>query len=214
MLVKHLGKDMLQTEHLIYSHPILYVILSRLFEQFRKNRFVPASFGQRLLIPTPKDSNKRGILSVDQFRGITISPIISKVFEHCLLLLYKQYMFSSERQFGFKKGIGCSHAIFSVRNVINYYVKNNSTVNMCCLDISKAFDRVNHNGLLLKLIERDAPLNFVLVLQNWYGKSFCCVKWGSTVSDSFRLHAGVRQGGVLSRSEERRVGKECRSRWS
>src|ERR1043165_5420090 len=112
MLVKHLGKDMLQTEHLIYSHPILYVILSRLFEQFRKNRFVPASFGQRLLIPTPKDSNKRGILSVDQFRGITISPIISKVFEHCLLLLYKEYMFSSERQFGFKKGIGCSHAFF------------------------------------------------------------------------------------------------------
>src|ERR1043165_9207971 len=198
----HVGKasglDKLQCEHLPYAHPILFLILSKIFQQFLLHGFVPSAFGHGLLIPIPQESNKRGILSVDQFRGITISPIISKVFEHCLLLLYKQYMFSSERQFGFKKGIGCSHAIFSVRNVINYYVKNNSTVNMCCLDISKAFDRVNHNGLLLKLIERDAPLNFVLVLQNWYEKSFCCVKWGLTVSESFRLHAGVRQGGVLS----------------
>ena len=111
---------MLQTEHLIYSHPILNVILSRLFEQFLKNWFVPASFGQGLLIPIPKDAGKRGILSVDQFRGITISPIISKVFEHCLLLLFKDYLYSSERQFGFKKNIGCAHAIFSVRKVMDF----------------------------------------------------------------------------------------------
>ena len=50
------GKDRLQTEHLIYSHPILYVILSKLFEQFLKNGFVPASFGQGLLIPIPEDA--------------------------------------------------------------------------------------------------------------------------------------------------------------
>ena len=195
---KACGLDKLQCEHLLYAHPILYVILSKLFQQFLLHGFVPSAFGRGLLIPIPKESNCRGILSVDQFRGITISPIISKVFEHCLLLLYKEYLFSSERQFGFKKGIGCAQAIFSVRSVINHFVKNNSTINMCCLDISKAFDRVNHSGLLLKLIERGAPLNFILVLQNWYNKTFCCVKWGNIISDSFRLHAGVRQGGVLS----------------
>jgi hypothetical protein len=116
--------------------------------------FVPDKFGQGLLIPIPKDSSARGILKVSQFRGITISPILSKVFEHCILKLFKAYLYTSDRQFGFKKKIRCNHAIFAVRKAIDYFVDNGSTVNMCCLDVASAFDRVNYRGLFLKLLDR------------------------------------------------------------
>ena len=198
----HVGKspglDKLQAEHLLYAHPVLYVILARLFKFMITNGCVPSAFGAGLLIPIPKDSARKGILSVDQFRGITISPIISKVFEHCLMHIYSRYLVSSDRQFGFKKKISCQHGIFSVRKVIDFFVADNSTVNLCCLDISKAFDRVNHHALFLKLIDRGAPMNFIFVLHNWYSNSYCSVKWGGAISDSFQLSAGVRQGGVLS----------------
>ena len=75
------------------------------------------------------------------------SPVISKVFEHCMLRRFEAYFVTSDNQLGFKKRISCSHAIFTVRSVINHYTALGSTVNLCAIDISKAFDRMNHNGM-------------------------------------------------------------------
>ena len=44
-------------------------------------------------------------VTVDDFRGIAISPVLSKVFEHCLLNRYCDYFVTSNNQFGFKKNI-------------------------------------------------------------------------------------------------------------
>jgi len=91
-------------------------------------------------------------VSVDDFRGISISSVISKVFEHCILDRYGGFLISSDNQFGFKKKSSCTHAIYTLRSVVDYYVNNGSTVNICALDISKAFDKMNHHGLFLKLM--------------------------------------------------------------
>jgi len=100
------------------------------------------------------------------------------------------------------------HAIYTVRSVVNHYVSNGSTgtLNVCAIDISKAFDRMNHFGLFIKLMDRF--VNVLLLLEDWYGKCFTCVKWDSLLScmfqwDSllscmFHLTRGIRQGGVLS----------------
>ena len=80
-----------------------------------QSEYVPRSFGRGLLVPIPKESGKKSIMSVDQFRGITISPVISKVFEHCVLLLYNRHFETSERQFSYKSKIGCTSAIYTVR---------------------------------------------------------------------------------------------------
>jgi len=42
-------------------------------------------------------------ITVEDFRGITISPIISNVLEHCILERYEKFFTSSDNQFGFKK---------------------------------------------------------------------------------------------------------------
>jgi len=102
-------------------------------------------------------------------------------------------------QFGFKKGLGCSFAIRVVRNVVYGLIKGGSTVNRCALNLSKAFDKVNHYALYLELTNRLIPnelLNLIVL-------SGCClrVKW----IDAWSLHAvfsdfdfAVRQGSVLS----------------
>ena len=60
---------------------------------------------------------------------------------------------------------GCSHAIYSLRNVVDSYVKNGSTVNICALDLTKAFDKMNHRGLFIRLMQRHLPLNVLCVLE-------------------------------------------------
>jgi len=77
-------------------------------------------------------------------------------------------------------------------------VADNSTVNICALDISKAFDRVDHFALLQGLIDRNVPRTFIDVLLNWLMKSFVCARWCGTLSFWYQLTAGVRQGGIMS----------------
>ena len=59
---------------------------------------------------TPFDENNRA-LAVDDFRGISISPVVSKVFEHAVLNRFAHYFVTSDNQFGFKKHMSCRHVI-------------------------------------------------------------------------------------------------------
>jgi len=69
----------------------------------------------------------------------------------------------------------------------------------CVLDASKAFDKLLHNGLFKKLLDRQVPLSFVLLLNNC--NLHCAVRrvrWNKTIGEWFPILCGVRDGGVLS----------------
>ena len=117
-----------------------------------------------------------------------------------MLNRFSNYLTTSDHQFGFKKSTGCSHAIYSARSVISHYVAFGSTVNLCALDISKAFDRMNHHGLFVKLMQRQIPVNLLVAIENWFDKCYTCVRWFSVQSNFFKLEIGIRQGGDLSPS--------------
>ena len=192
---KAAGLDELTCEHLKFSHPIVACILTKLFNLFVSVGHIPASFGASYTVPIPKCDGRSRALSVDDFRGISISPVISKLFEMVVLSRFSKYFETSDHQFGFKKHLGCRDAIYSVRNVIENFISNGSTVNVCALDLSKAFDRMNHFALFIKLMNRKLPVQLLTLLEIWFSVSVTCVKWNGHVSFFFTLVIGVRQGG-------------------
>ena len=111
--------------------------------------YVPNAFGVSYTVPIPKGDFIGKSLTVDDFRGIAISPVISKLFEHCILNRFSAFLKSSDNQFGFKKKLGCAHAVFSLRKIVNLFNAGSSTVSMCAIDLSKAYDKVNHFGLFM-----------------------------------------------------------------
>src|SRR5207245_2680418 len=145
-----------------------------------------------------KNDNTRGPQLIASFRGISLSPIISKIFEHCILILFSDYLLTSDNQFGFKAKVGCTHAVYTLRKVVEHFISSNSTVSLCFLDMAKGFDKINHSVLLMKLMRRRIPVALVKLLSYWYNISYNCVRWGDCRSEPYRLLAGVRQGGVLS----------------
>ena len=58
---------------------------------------------------------------------------------------------SDVMQFGFKSKSGCSHALYAVRKTVEFFIERESTVNLCALDMSKAFDKMNRHALFIKL---------------------------------------------------------------
>ena len=155
------GGDGIMSEHILNSHPAIVVHLKLLFTMMLTHSYVPSAFGSGIIIPIIKD--KRGDLSsIDNYRPITLSPIISKIFESLLLDMYSNYMCTDDLQFGFKKGLGCRNAIFALRQCVEYFNNRNSNVYIASFDASKAFDRVKHYKLFNTLI--CGGLSFVLLL--------------------------------------------------
>jgi len=96
------------------------------------------------------------------------------------------------------KGSGCSHTIFLLREVIDYFASHCSTVYMAALDARKAFDRVNHVKLFNLLLDNNVPARVVRVICDWYGKTTCVVRWRNWLSEDFGVNSGIRQGSILS----------------
>jgi Reverse transcriptase (RNA-dependent DNA polymerase) len=196
---KAAGLDSLTAEHLKNCHPILSTILAKLFNLMLLCNRVPSGFFHSYTVPLPKVKNYRSkAMSCNDFRGIAISSILSKAFEHCILNRFERYLSTDDNQFGFKRGLGCTHAIYTVQNIVNNFIKGGSTVNICSLDLSKAFDKTNHHGLLIKLMSRFIPDDLLDTLDYWLSNSWSCIKWFNCYSHSFKISYGVRQGSVLS----------------
>ena len=194
---KSCDEDGVSAEHLHNAPLIVLTRLTNLFNQMLKHSFVPRQFRLGFMVPIVK-SHQASNADASNYRGITISPIISKLFEHALKLVFGDYLGSSEYQFGFKRNQSTSHALHCLRETVDYFVNNGSRVYCTFLDASKAFDRLIHSGLFLKLMDRNIPLMFLNVLVSWYDGLQCRVKWGNHFSAWFTISAGVRQGGVLS----------------
>jgi len=161
-------------EHLIRAHPVLPVILSKLFRLIVLSGHVPTDFGYSYIVPIPKSNvGFSKPLNYEDFRGIAISPINSKVFEYCFVNKL-DFLSSKANQFGFKKDLGCNHAICTVHKIVEMFTSGGNTVNLCSIDLSKAFDKVNHR-LLIKLMKRNLPLCF-LEIEHWLNICHSVVK--------------------------------------
>jgi len=98
----------------------------------------------------------------------------------------------------FKKGSGCPHTIATVCNVVDHYINSGSTANICSIDLSKAFDKVNHHTLFIKLLNRNIPNKILTLLEKWLSNCWSYVKWNTVFSPFIKTDIGVRQGLVLS----------------
>ena len=68
----------------------------------------------------------------------------------------------------------------------------------CFLDMSKAFEYVNHELLIAKLAGKGLPDDLVQIFKSVYAKTTVRVCVNGVFSDSWKIHRGVRQGGITS----------------
>ena len=107
-------------EHLHYAHPIVVSCMFYLINLMLIHRVVPDAFGEGLIIPLLKDNNLDSSVC-DNYRALTLSPVLSKLFEYALLKKVSNFLITSHLQFGFKAEIGTLDAICVLKNVIQYF---------------------------------------------------------------------------------------------
>jgi len=55
--------------------------------------------------------------------------------------------------------------------VIDHYINGDSTINLAMVDLSKAFDKMNHHALFLKLLNRKFSVQLINIIVHWFNIS-------------------------------------------
>jgi len=190
---KAVSFDGIYNEHIIYGYSCLNVHFCLLFNALLRHGVVPSDFCSVVIILLLK--GKHGNPSnFDMYRGITIAPAASKLFELILLWLYDEFLYSSV----LKRIVVVQLLFLLLLKRLNISINLARKSVVLFLDASKAFDKVIHNGLFLNLINRNVPVGFVRLMRNWYSRLCCMVRWNGITGAAFPDLCGVRQGGILS----------------
>jgi len=191
------GSDSVTPEHVSCAHPVVYVMLSLLYNMCIRHSAFPDDILEVILVPLLKDKNGDPS-SKSNYRPIALSTVFSKILESILFSRCSDNLRTSDNQFAYKPNHGTDLAISLLKNATLEYTRRNTQVYACFLDMSKAFDRVSHAILFRKLLERGVPKYIVHLLRVWYRSQRMSVKWGSSTSSSFTVTCGVKQGSILS----------------
>ena len=130
------GHDGLQAEHFKFAEQACAVHLSLCFSMMLKHGHLPPDLVKVVLVPIVKD--KTGNLSdQDNYRPIAKASVSSKILESIILNRCKRHLFTSDHQFGFKARHSTDMAIYAVKEISDYYLRNNSPVFICFMDSKK-----------------------------------------------------------------------------
>ena len=153
--------------------------------------------------PTSFLSQKKGDKSnLLNYRPIAITSLISNTMETIttkqLLTFLETSNLLSDHQYGFRKARSTGDLLAYAVHVWSSALESSGESRVISLDISKAFDRDWHKGLLAKLPMFD--LNQTLI--NWIGSFLSdrsiAVRVGGFLSNLHSINAGVPQGSVIS----------------
>ncbi|KAJ0173758.1 hypothetical protein K1T71_010907 [Dendrolimus kikuchii] len=182
---------------------ILTALINRSFEVGR----FPDCLKKSIVKPIYKKNNP---LNVENYRPITLIPIFSKLFEKALHIRITNFLHKcniiKKNQNGFQKGKSTTLAAFNLVKAILENVDKNKYVSAVFFNMSKAFDFVCHDKLLIKCNKYGIRGPAYDWIKSYLDNRQQCVEIGeinrfkevNTYRSSYKLNKyGVPQGSVL-----------------
>ena len=129
-----------------------YRPLERIFKQTLSTGLFPLEWKKGNIVPVPQKGHKQVLKN---YRRVSLLPVCGKIFER--LIFNEMFSFLLENnlvlpnQSGFKPGDSCINQLFSITHEIFQSSDEEFEVRGVFLDISKAFDKEWHKGLIFKL---------------------------------------------------------------
>lgn len=147
--------------------------------------------------PTIKDL-KGNTTESSNYRPVMQSSCILKLFELHMLSILEEKIFFNFRQYGFRKGCSTADACYVLKETVHSYIGSKGKAFVAFIDLSKAFDKVDHFVLGEQLLQRDIPPDITLILMHYFCNQSARICWNGGRGSYMKIEQGVRQGGILS----------------
>ena len=178
----------------------LCVPLKIIFDNILETGIFPDQWKEANVTPVHKKNDKQIITN---YRPISLLPILAKVFERIIFKNLYNYLISNnlitKKQSGFRPGDSVTNQLLSLVHDIHtaFDHKNSLEVRSVYLDMSKAFDKVWHEGLIFKLKQNGIEGKLLTLFQNYLSNRKQRVVINGSESNWGDIKAGVPQGSVL-----------------
>ena len=179
-------------------HSLAPLIL-KLFNKCIISGIIPDEWKCAIVIPLYK--NKGNKQDMNNYRGISILPIIVKIFERILSKQITNYFINNNLffrgQHGFRRNHSCETAIHEIMtDTIKSLEKKLSTL-FLFIDFRKAFDLVDRDLLFLKLGNYGFSNSAINLVRNYFFMRSQLVKIDDIYSELVLILLGLPQGSVL-----------------
>ena len=162
--------------------------------------YFPKRFKRAILALIPKPGKSPH--EVTGKRPISLLECPAKVLEKIINKRLRNFLMdhdlNNSRQHGFRPGRGTHTAISAVYETISIAKMDKLRTNLVLRDVSKAFDKVWHEGLKLKLIRLGLPDCVTRFLCSFLEGRTARIRLGNHLGEIIRLESGVPQGSCLS----------------
>ena len=147
---KALGPDGIPSRILKQIAQQIAPSITLLFIKSINSGVVPDEWKLANVVPVYKRGEKE---DVQNYRPISLLCIVSKLLERCVLKHIWEHLrvILNECQHGFVPGKSCTSQLIGVLDKIGRLLDRGEQIDVTYLDMSKTFDRVNHEILIEKL---------------------------------------------------------------
>ena len=168
-----------------------------MFTECLKNRQAPKDWNKAVMILLHKKGDKSDI---GNYRPISLTSHICKLFSRIIKnRIGKQLDEHQPReQAGFRPGFSTTDHLQVVTQVIEKLNEYKLPLSIAFLDYEKAFDSVEHDGIMRALTEHQVPAVYVETIISIYESCTSQVRVDKDMSSMFEVRRGVRQGDTLS----------------
>ncbi|KAK6174541.1 hypothetical protein SNE40_017797 [Patella caerulea] len=195
---KATGPDHVNNRILKSSFKTLSKPLSILFNILFQFGTFPNIWKLANVVPVYK---KGDIHDVCNYRPISLLSCLGKVFEKCLHKYLNNFLIENETispfQSGFKQNDSTIYQLIEINDYIAKALDDGHEIKAVFCDVSRAFDRVWHKGLLNKLYAVGIRDKFLLLIENYLSNRQQVVVIKNETSKMKTVEAGVPQGSVL-----------------
>ena len=172
--------------------------LSKIFNACIKLKYFPTLWKVAEVIMIAKPGKPPNEIS--SYRPISLLPILSKLLEKLFLNRLKPIIARDNlipsHQFGFREHHSTVDQIHRITDTIEKALESKKVCSAIFLDVSQAFDKVWHKGLMIKL-RKTLPKSYCDFLQSYLSDRYFRVKQEDEYSDIEKISAGVPQGSIL-----------------
>ena len=168
-----------------------------IFNASVREGFVPPCWKEANVIPVPKIHPPRAIQS--DLRPISLTSTLGKVLESFIgswILERIEHRLDS-RQYGALRGRSTTHALVDALHHWHSAVDSRQSVRTIFVDYAKAFDHIDHNILVAKMVEFGLPDVIIRWICSFLTDRRQRVKIGDVFSGWQMVHAGMAQGSYL-----------------